>query len=256
MLIDAHCHLDHLSKEEAHDFLAHLTDKSLNCVITSAAREQDWAFYKELSSKHPGMKVCYGIHPLDISEHWETDLNTLEKYAAEAVAIGEIGLDFHGIFRQENVSIMKLQMKLFERQIRVAQKFNLPIVIHCREAFTILKEILIYTKFNLKQAMFHCFVEGIENAQWVIQQGGFLSYSGILTFKKPGHTVETAVIAPLDQILIETDSPYLAPTPLRGKINSPENVHWVAQKLAEIKNISYEECAKITAKNAQKFFNL
>ena len=256
MLIDAHCHLDHLSEEEAHMLLTHLTDKSLEYVVASAAREQDWAFYKDLSEEYSNVKVCYGIHPFDISEHWESDLNTLEKYASGAVAIGEIGLDFHGIFRQENVPLLKLQMKLFERQIRIAQKFDLPIVIHCREAFTVLKEILIYTKFNLKKAMFHCFVEDTESARWIFEQGGFLSYSGILTFKKPGHTVETAAIAPLNQILIETDSPYLAPMPLRGKTNSPENVHWVARKLAEIKNISYEECLEITAENTKRFFNL
>lgn len=255
MLIDAHCHLDHLSIENASAFLEQLSNHSISYVVASAAKSHDWHFYRALSEKYSNIKVCYGIHPLEISDHWQEELNTLETYVTRGVAIGEIGLDFHSIFQSENVERMKLQMKIFERQIRLAQKYHLPIVIHCRDAFTILKEILIYTKFDLHRAMFHCFVEDVKSVDWILENGGFVSYSGILTFKKPGHTVETAQRVPLNQILIETDSPYLSPVPYRGKVNSPENVRWIAQKLAEIKNISYDECVRVTSENTRKFFN-
>lgn len=254
MLIDAHCHLDHLSEEQISLLLATLLEKDLEGIIASGAKSSDWGFYKKLAEKHSQVKVCYGIHPSEISDHWEQDLNLLETYLPQAVALGEIGLDFHGIFTQENVEMIKLQMKLFERQIRLANKYNLPIVIHCREAFSIVKEILLYTKFDLKRVMFHCFVEDMESAQWIISNGGYVSYSGILTFKKPGHTIETATFAPLSQIFIETDAPYLAPVPFRGKTNSPEYVRYVAQKLAEIKNVSVEEIVAQISKNVHQFF--
>lgn len=254
MLVDAHCHLDHLSLDEAIAFLNNLHEKGLQALVACGTKPADWEFYKNLSNTFPVLKVCYGIHPLEITDHWEKDLDLLEKFIPQGTAIGEIGLDFHGIFQQSNIPQMKLQMKVFERQLRLAKKFDLPIVIHCRDAFTVLKEILIYSQFPLQRTMFHCFVEDCEAAQWIQSQGGYVSYSGVLTFKKPGHTVETATQFPLDRILVETDSPYLAPVPFRGKQNTPEFVRYVAQKLAEIKNISLEECIQITANNTRKFF--
>lgn len=254
MLIDAHCHLDHLSSDEAVAFLEHLEEKGLQALVACGTKLSDWDFYKNLSDNFSNLKVCYGIHPLEITDNWAKDLDALEKFLPHAVAVGEIGLDFHGIFRTEYIPQMKLQMKVFERQLRLAKKFDRPVVIHCREAFPILKEILIYSQFPLNRVMFHCFVEDCEAAQWIETAGGYVSYSGVLTFKKPGHTVETASRFPLDRIFVETDSPYLAPVPFRGKQNTPEFVRYVAQKLAEIKNISVKDCIQITANNTRRFF--
>lgn len=254
MLIDAHCHLDHLSLDDASLFLKNLHTEGLQAVVGCGTKVTDWPFYRNLSGNFSTLKVCYGVHPLEITDHWEQDLNDLEKYLPQSVAVGEIGLDFHGIFKQKYIPQMKLQMKVFERQLRLAKKFNLPVVIHCREAFSILKEILTYTQFPMEHVMFHCFVEDIAAAQWIEAQGGWVSYSGVLTFKKPGHTVETATRFPLERIFVETDSPYLAPVPFRGKQNTPAFVHYVAQKLAEIKGISLEECIQITADNTRRFF--
>ena len=254
MLIDAHCHLDHLSEDEAVTFLEHLSEKGLQALVACGAKSADWAFYQKLSHTFPALKVCYGIHPLEITDNWQNDLELLEKFIPQGVAVGEIGLDFHGIFQQEHIPQMKLQMKVFERQLRLAKKFDRPVVIHCRDAFPIVKEIHIYSQFPLQRVMFHCFVEDREAAQWITAQGGYASYSGVLTFKKPGHTVETASQFPLDHIFVETDSPYLAPTPFRGKQNSPELVRYVAQKLAEIKDIPLETCIQITADNTRRFF--
>ena len=254
MLIDAHCHLDHLSEGIATAFLEQLSEKGLQALVTCGTKLEDWSFYKNLSDRFSTLKACYGIHPLEITDNWQKDLEALEKFIPQSVAVGEIGLDFHGIFQQENIPQIKLQIKVFERQLRLAQKFNLPVVIHCREAFPILKEVLIYSRFPLQRIMFHCFVEDLEAAQWIEKQGGYVSYSGVLTFKKPGYTIETATQFPLERILVETDSPYLAPVPFRGKQNSPELVHYVAQKLSEIRNIALEECIQITSNNTRKFF--
>lgn len=254
MLIDAHCHLDHLSSDEINAFLEHLSEKGLQALVACGTKPTDWDFYHKLAHQFSTLKVCYGIHPLEITENWEKDLYTLEKFLPQTMAVGEIGLDFHGIFHQEYIPQMKLQMKVFERQLYLAKKFALPVVIHCRDAFPVLKEILIYSQFPLQRIMFHCFVENCEAAKWIEEQGGYVSYSGVLTFKKPGHTVETATQFPMDRIFVETDSPYLAPVPFRGKQNTPEFVRYVAQKLAEIKHITLEECIQITANNTRKFF--
>ena len=254
MLIDAHCHLEHLSENEIAALMEHLSEKRLQALIACGTNPADWDFYKNLSDRFPALKVCYGIHPLEITDNWSKDLDVLEKFVPRGVAVGEIGLDFHGIFQQKYIPQMKLQMKVFERQLRLAKKFDLPVVIHCRDAFTILKEILIYSQFPIHRVMFHCFVEDFEAAQWIEAQGGYVSYSGVLTFKKPGHTALTASQFPLDRIFVETDSPYLAPVPFRGKQNSPELVFYVAQKLAEIKHISLEDCIQITANNTRAFF--
>ena len=254
MLIDAHCHLDHLSADGAGEFLEHLGEKELQALVACGTKPSDWDFYKNLSHNFSTLKVCYGIHPLEITDNWAKDLDGLEKFLPHAVAVGEIGLDFHDIFHTEYIPQMKLQMKVFERQLRLAKKFDLPVVIHCRDAFSILKEILIYSQFPLNRVMFHCFVENIEASQWIENAGGYVSYSGVLTFKKPGHTVETASQFPLERIFVETDSPYLAPAPFRGKQNTPEFVRYVAQKLAEIKRTPLEDCIQITANNTRRFF--
>ena len=255
MLIDAHCHLEHLGEEGAAEFLSSLIEKELRGVIASGPRREDWPFYAQLASRFPQLKVCYGIHPLEITERWEEDLVYLDRYLDHAVALGEIGLDFNRIFTIEHAQILKVQMKVFERQLALAKRKNLPVVIHCRDAFTILKEILIYSKIELSRVMFHCFVEDEVAAEWILSQGGYLSYSGILTFKKPGFTLKTAQMAPLNRVFVETDTPYLAPVPYRGKVNSPEYVRFVAEKLAEIKNVPYEQCCQQLKNNIQTFFH-
>lgn len=254
MLIDVHCHLEHLGENGAAEFLSSLSEKGLCGVIASGPRRKEWPFYAQLASRFPQLKVCYGIHPLEITEQWEEDLHYLENYLDRAVALGEIGLDFNRIFSIEHAQTLKLQMKVFERQLALAKRKNLPVVIHCRDAFTILKEVLIYSKIDLSKVMFHCFVEDEIAAEWILSQGGYLSYSGILTFKKPGFTLKTAQLAPLNRIFAETDTPYLAPVPYRGKVNSPEYVRYVVEKLAEIKNVFYEQCCEQIKTNIQKFF--
>lgn len=255
MLIDAHCHLDHLGQQGASDFLAHLNDYGLDYVVGSAPNAEVWPFYQQLAQSYDVLKVCYGIHPLEITDQWETQLEKLRSFLPHCVAVGEIGLDFHGIFSQENIPQIKLQMKVFEKQIRIAQVYNLPIVIHCREAFFAVKEILQYTRMDMHRVLFHCFVEDLESAKWVLSEGGFVSYSGILTFKKPGNTHITAKYANPNQIVIETDSPCLAPSPFRGQTNSPQNVRFVAEKLAELKAIPLSQCVQYTSENTRRFFN-
>lgn len=254
MLIDAHCHLDHLGLAGAGEFLSHLSENNLKGVIVCGLNAQEWEFYADLAKRYPALKFCCGLYPLELSEHWERNLEQMRAFLSQAVGIGEIGLDFHGIFDTAHIPQMKLQMKVFERQLRLAQFYELPVVIHCRDAFFAIKEILQYTRFDLKKVMFHCFVEDLEAARWVTDNGGLLSYSGVITFKRFGHTHETAIATNLSQIVVETDSPYLTPAPFRGQQNFPTYVHYVAEKLAELKQISFDECTRATTENAKRFF--
>ena len=254
MLIDAHCHLDHLGTAGAGEFLSRLSENNLEGVIVCGLNAHDWAFYADLAKQYPKLKFCCGLYPLELSEHWGQDLERMRAFLPQAVGIGEIGLDFHGIFDTAHIAQMKLQMKVFERQLRLAQLYDLPVVIHCRDAFFAIKEILQYTHFDLKKVMFHCFVEDLEAARWVTENGGLLSYSGVMTFKRFGYTHETAMATDLSQIVVETDSPYLTPAPFRGQQNFPTYVRYVAEKLAELKDIPYDECVRATTENAKRFF--
>jgi TatD DNase family protein len=202
------------------------------------------------------MGVCYGIHPLEITDAWEAHLEQLRTFLPKAVALGEIGLDFHNLFDIAHVAQMKLQMKVFERQLRLAAHYQLPVVINCRDAFFAIREILEYAHFDVQRVLFHCFVEDAQAAEWILSRGGMVSYSGVLTFKRCGNTPITAAMADLNHIVVETDSPYLAPVPFRGQQNSPEYVRHVVAKLAEVKQLPYDVCAAATVRNAQRFFGL
>lgn len=256
LLIDSHCHLDNLGLNGALEYVSQLDAKNLRMLLLASTCPNDWLLNSQVAEHLDRVRVYYGLHPLEVSERWEEDLEHLRTYLPHAIGVGEIGLDFHGTFDQEHIPQMKLQMKAFEYQVRLAQRYHLPIVIHCRDAFFAIKEILIHTQFDLSRVLFHCFVEDLEAAQWIIENGGCVSYSGVITFKRAGNTLETAPWVPLERMVIETDSPYLTPVPFRGQHNMPEYVRYVAEKLAEIKHISFADCAKTTAENALRFFNI
>lgn len=192
-----------------------------------------------------------GISPNDIEDFSEENLQIIEKLAIEEkiVAIGEIGLDYY--WNKEN---KELQKELFMKQIEIANKLNLPIVIHTRDAtldtIQILKEHPVK-----KRGVFHCCPLNQELIKEGLQLGFYISFSGNITFKNAkSHDVVSLV--PMDRILIETDSPYLSPEPYRGKRNDSSKVKLVAEKIAEIKATTLEEIAKITYENANKIFNL
>ena len=256
LLIDSHCHLDNLGLNGALEYVSQLDAKNLRMLLLASTRPNDWLLNSQVAEHSDRVRVYYGLHPLEVSEQWEEDLEHLRTYLPHAIGVGEIGLDFHGTFDKEHIPQIKLQMKAFEYQVHLAQRYHLPIVIHCRDAFFAIKEILMHTQFDLSRVLFHCFVEDLEAAQWIIENGGFVSYSGVITFKRAGNMLETAPWVPLERMVIETDSPYLTPAPFRGQHNMPEYVRYVAEKLAEIKHISFADCAKITAENALRFFHI
>ncbi len=245
MLIDTHCHLF----QEYYDDVDSIVKDMPGIMIVSGVDLKSNEEMLSLSKKYDNVYVTLGIHPEYASEI--TDVSLLTQYFdnEKVVGIGEIGLDYH-----YDKSNKEEQKKLFIEQIKIANKFNLPIVIHSRDAsldtLNILKEYL-----NTK-AIMHCYSYSKEMAGEFLKLGIYFGIGGVLTFKNSEKLKQVLKELPLDRIVLETDSPYLTPEPFRGKQNIPNNVSLVAKKIAELKDITYEEVVKITEKNARYIFNI
>jgi TatD DNase family protein len=193
-----------------------------------------------------------GLHPCDVKADFKEELATIEREIAQrkVYAIGEIGIDLHW-----DKSTLSIQKEAFRTQISWAKQLDLPIVIHCREAFDEIFEILCELKDEKLRGIFHCFSGTLEQAEKVINLGFYLGIGGVLTYKNSGLDQVIAKI-PLEHIVLETDSPYLTPVPFRGKPNESSYLIYVAQKLADIKQISIEDIAEITTQNSKLVFGI
>lgn len=194
-----------------------------------------------------------GLHPCSVTDNWEADLEIIKKNLDTFYycAVGEIGMDMYW-----DKSTRDIQMKAFAKQIEWAKEKKLPIVIHVREAFAETFEVVDALNDDQLTGVFHCFTGTPEQAEHILNYGGFkLGIGGVITFKNSGLD---QVIAPIDleHLVLETDSPYLAPTPFRGKRNESSYITYVASKLAEVKGVSIEKVAEVTSNNARQVFNL
>lgn len=211
----------------------------------------------EIANKYDGLYAIVGISPNDLEDiNTEEDINEtiskIEELAShpKVVAIGEIGLDYY--WNKEN---KELQEKMFIEQMKLANKLNLPIVIHTRDAF--LDTIQILKENNVdKKGIFHCCPLNRELVKEGLNLGFYISLSGVITFKNTKNAEDIINMIPEDKLLIETDSPYLSPEPLRGKRNNSMNVKYVAEKIASVKNKKVEEIAEITSNNAKRIFGI
>ena len=206
----------------------------------------------EIANNYNFIYTTAGISPNDIDNFEQNDLTKIENLAKnkKVVAIGEIGLDYHW-----NTENKKLQQHVFISQIEIANKLNLPIVIHTREAIYDTLNILKNNKCN-KKGIFHCSPLNIDLVREGLKLGFYISFAGPITFKNSKNADEIIKMVPLDKILIETDSPYLSPEPLRGKTNDSRNIKYIAQKIADIKGISLEKIANQTYNNATNIFEI
>lgn len=193
-----------------------------------------------------------GLHPCSVKENYKDELQVVGDFLQQRkfIAIGETGLDFYW-----DLTFKTQQLEAFQQQIEWALRYDIPVVIHSRNSTDECIEIVKKNQDGKLKAVFHCFSGTLEQAQQIIDLGFYLGIGGVLTFKKSGLD---AVIEKLnlDNIILETDAPYLAPVPFRGKRNECSYIKYVAQKLAEIKQISFEEVTSITTKNAEKLFGL
>ena len=258
-LFDCHAHLDDERFNEDREVLISQIHEEIEGFVSAGYSLEGSKKAVELSKKYEYIYATCGISPNDIPQTEEElwimlkEIKNLVKENIEnkkIVAIGEIGLDYYWE-KDEDKRI--LQRKAFIEQIKLANEFNLPIVIHTREAvmdtLDILKKNEVY-----KKGVFHCCPLNRELVKEGLKLGFYISFAGPVTFKNSKNANEIISMVPNDRILIETDSPYLSPEPLRGKRNDPRNVKYIARKISEVKGITLEEVADITYNNAKRIF--
>ena len=249
---DSHSHYnDEKFDVDRKEILKDLIENHINGAICAGYNIKSSKKAIELSTENKCMYATCGISPNDIDEAVEKSVKEIEEIAQNnrVVAIGEIGLDYY--WNKEN---KEKQKEFFIRQIEIANKLNLPIVIHTREAVMDTLEILKQNKCN-KKGVFHCCPLNIELVKQALKLGYYISFSGNITFKN-AKSDEIIKAVPLDKILIETDCPYLSPEPNRGKRNTSANLIYIAKKIAEVKEITVEDVSKITYENCKILFNI
>lgn len=253
MIFDSHSHYDDEAfSEDRDEVLSGLKDKNVGNIIACASSFDSIEKVIEICKKYPFSHPAIGIHPENALDLTKERIPLLEKYIDEVkpVAIGEIGLDHYWPEPSPEV-----QREVFEYQLKLAKKNNLPIIVHAREAseetFNLIKEADLD-----KKGVIHCFSSSLEMAKRYIDMGYYIGIGGVVTFKNSKTLKEIASTIPLSSILIETDCPYMAPTPHRGKRNDSSLLVYVAEEIASLRGITKEEVIEETQKNAKRLFNL
>ena len=255
MLFDTHAHLDDDALyPQVDEILTNAKEAGVSWINSVGSSLPSSKRNVELASKYPDqVYASIGIHPGELAADNDDQLEQLIKLARRprVIAWGEIGLDYN-----YPEPPRQSQKHYFIRQIALAKEVGLPIIIHNRDSHQDMLEILRREKAGSNGGILHCFSGSYQMALECMRLGFMISFAGPLTFKNARIPVEVAKQLPLDMILIETDSPYLSPHPLRGKTNQPSHIVHTAQKLAEIKELDYQKICEITTNNAKKIFNL
>jgi TatD DNase family protein len=254
-MIDSHCHLDHSPLYEKLNEIVNRAELSgVGCLLTISTSLKSFEMVKRIIIKYKNIYGSIGIHPHEAKDHINVDkkmLISLRNENNKIIGIGETGLDYY--YQNSNKLIQK---KKFVEHIEAAIDLDLPIIVHSRNAeidtFRILND---FSSRNPKILM-HCFTGSPDFSKKMLNLGAYISLSGIITFNKSKELQETASLIPNDRLLIETDSPFLAPIPKRGSTNEPSFIKYTAMKLAQIKQISYDDLIVYTSNNFNKLFSL
>lgn len=253
MLVDTHAHLQWASfDKDRKEVISRARKVGVKYMVNIGFDVDGSRKAVRLAEKHKGVYATVGIHPHNASQLNQSVLNLLRKLSEkpEVMAIGEIGLDYY-----RNLSPKEAQKEAFEAQLFLAEEQGLPVVIHDREAHTEILEML--SKFTGKiDGVMHCFSGSIEMAEQCINSGFYISFAGPVTFPNSRRLQEIAKSTDLNRILLETDSPWLAPQERRGKRNEPAFLPFIAKKIAELKKISVHQLAEATTENAREIFRL
>ena len=260
MIFDSHAHLDDEKfDQDRENIIEEIKKAGITKVISAGYNLEASKKAVEISKKYDWIYATVGISPNDIPQTEEKlwkNISQIEKIVKEnkekIVAIGEIGLDYYW---EKDEARKKLQKDAFIKQIEISNKLELPIVIHTRDAAIDTIEILKANPVN-KKGVFHCCPQNQELIKQALNLGFYISFAGPITFKNSKNAEEIIKLVPNEKMLIETDSPYLAPEPVRGTRNDPRNVKYIAQKIAETKQMQVEELEKITFENTCKIFKI
>lgn len=250
MLIDTHAHLQWQDyKDDFEKVLENAKKADVGLILNVGTTVKTSQEAIQIAERYDSIFSTVGIHPHDSKEADAASISTLKEFAKhpKVMAIGEIGLDF---FYEH--SPKEKQIEIFEKQLGIAKELNLPVSIHCRDAFS--ASFVSLKKLNIKRGVFHCFTGTEEEAKEAVALNFYISISGIVTFKKSTSLQEVVKTIPIERLLIETDCPFLAPEPYRGKRNEPAYVVETARKVAALKNLPLETVAEITTRNAKALF--
>ena len=255
MIVDSHCHLDTANLyNELDEVVKRASINNVKHLLTICTTLESFEKIKLITQKYKNIYGTFGIHPHESEKYQQIDsnfiLNTKRKHS-KIVGIGETGLDFY-----YNHSDKKIQKKSFIEHIKAASELGIPVIVHTRNAEADTYEILKSEckNSNLK-VLIHCFTGTKDFAKKLVDLNFYISVSGIITFKKTNDLTEAVSSVPIENLLVETDSPYLAPTPIRGTVNEPKNCIHTAKFIAELKGLAFDDFAKYTYNNSINVFN-
>ncbi|MHA7847191.1 metal-dependent hydrolase [Serratia sp. D1N4] len=255
LLVDSHCHLDSLDFDALHqnvdDALAKAKARDVGYVLAVATTLPGYQAMTQLIGSRADVAFSCGVHPLNLEDGYDyAELRRLA-VAEQVVALGETGLDY--FYQKDNIP---LQQASFREHIRIGRELSKPVIVHTRDAREDTLAILREENAQECGGVLHCFTEDLPTAQALLDLGFYISFSGIVTFRNAESLREVARYVPLDRMLVETDSPYLAPVPHRGKENQPAYVRDVAEYLAVLKGVSLETLAEATTANFSRLFHI
>ena len=253
MLFDTHAHMDdHAFDEDRQTLLNNFPEQGITLVMNPGCSLSSSRNVDKLTREYDFLYGAVGSHP-DVAD--EVNEAVLEEYRRickqnpKIKAIGEIGLDYH----YEDIP-RDIQQKAFRMQMELARELDLPVIVHERDAHE--DGMKIVEEFPEVKGVFHCYSGSYEMAKWLVARGWYIGFTGVLTFKNARKAVEVASQIPLDRIVLETDCPYMAPEPFRGKRNDPGKIYRMAERLAELRGLSVEEVQKITTENGKKLYRI
>ena len=253
MLFDTHAHLnDPAFDPDREELIASFADAGVGLVMNAGCSLESSRDIVQMAEKYPWLYASVGSHPDSADEVCEEVLEEyrkLCKLSDKVKAIGEIGLDYY----YEDIP-REIQQKAFRMQMALSQELDLPVIVHEREAHN--DGMCIVKEFPKVKGVFHCYSGSAEMARQLVNMGWYIGFTGVLTFKNARKAVETAASIPLDRIVLETDCPFMAPEPFRGKRNHPGYLYRMAEKLAEIRGISVEEVHEITTANGKRLYRI
>ncbi|MGI6108591.1 MAG: TatD family hydrolase [Eubacteriaceae bacterium] len=256
MLTDTHAHLDDEKlNENIDEVMERARQRGMGFILNPGCDYKTSAAAVALSQQYPEVYAGVGFHPMDADKYeGEDSREQIRKWAAlpKTLAIGEIGLDYHYPDNPDKAT----QKKVFEDQLDLAGELMLPVIIHDREAHKDSMDLIREYLNREASGVFHAYSGSVEMAREILDLGMYISIGGPLTFKNARKTPDVIAYAPLDRIMLETDSPYMAPEPVRGTVNEPSNTWYIAQKMADIKQIPLEQLLQATAENAERLFRV
>jgi len=258
VIVDSHCHLDILPSEQlgsVDEVIKRAQDYGVERMLCVAIDPPRWPQVLELATRYPQVYASIGVHPCSEAEVVVTDEHLLQMAShPKVLAIGEVGLDY---FHQKPEEVdLEYQKTRFRQHIKIAKQLNKPLIIHTRSSTPEVLQILREEGADQVGGIMHCFVEDLATAQQALELGFYISFSGIVTFKNAVELKSVAQALPLDRILVETDSPYLAPVPYRGKTNQPAYTRYVVEEIAQLRGLPFETVAQATSDNFNRLFGL